>query len=136
MAAGSHNEFNRTEGTRGPLFVFANWGECIWGRELVKLSLLGGSKYRTIWLKTAVFPIWPRAKMGDFGPRKRPIFDPPKKGKIRYLGSPYTTQVKVTHQHSVVPRVGSALIDLRKTKENLGVKKLKNKRTYQLYSIL
>src|SRR3569623_403014 len=37
-------------------------------------SKLGGSMYRTIWLKTAVFPIWPRAKMGDFGPPKKVLF--------------------------------------------------------------
>src|SRR3569833_1956294 len=95
---------------RGPIFLygvsFAPKGR-FW-------SKLGVSKYRTIWLKTAVFPIWPRAKMGDFAPRKRPFFDPPKRGKNRYLGSPHTTQVKVTHQHSVVPWVGSALIKLRK----------------------
>src|SRR3569833_2139692 len=37
-------------------------------------SKLGVSKYRTIWLKTAVFPIWPRAKMGDFDPPKKGLF--------------------------------------------------------------
>src|SRR3569623_1847397 len=40
-------------------------------------SKLGVSKYRTIWLKTAVFPIWPRAKMVDFRPPKnRPFLTP------------------------------------------------------------
>src|SRR3569833_2307356 len=97
------------------------------GREGVKLSLSGVSKYRTIWLKTAVFPIWPRAKMGDFDPRKRLFFDPPKTRKFRHLGSPHSTQVKVTHQHSVVPRVGSALVVIKENNKELKIKH--NKRT-------
>src|SRR3569833_2864432 len=82
---------------RGPIFLygvsFAPKGR-FW-------SKLGVSKYRTIWLKTAVFPIRPRAKMGDFGPPEKGIFDPPKNRKFRNLGSPQSTLVKVTHQHSV-----------------------------------
>src|SRR3569833_195658 len=72
-------------------------------------SKLGVSKYRTIWLKTAVFPIWPRAKMGDFGHPKRACFWPPKKGLYSVVRQPIHQQVKVTHQHSVFPCVGSSL---------------------------
>ena len=135
MAAGYHNEF-RTEGTRGPLCLMGWVPE---GAGGVKLSHLGVSKYRTIWLKTAVFPIWPRAKMGDFGPPKKAYFWPPKKGKIWYLGSPYTTQVKVTHQHSVVPWVGSALVVIKKVNRNckdLKYKKVKKTDSNSLISIL
>src|SRR3569623_1831969 len=92
MAAGYTVRSIGPKGRGGPFLFWQNWGECMRGREGVKLSHLGVSKYRTIWLKTAVFPIWPRAKMGDFGPRKRaifdPIFDPPKLRKKRIEGSP------------------------------------------------
>src|SRR3569833_161508 len=56
-----------------PIF---GWGEVCPGGPI--FPKLGVSKYRTIWLKTAVFPIWPRAKMGDFHPRKKAFFDPQK----------------------------------------------------------
>src|SRR3569623_206891 len=97
----SRMSFASRSDPRGPIFLygvsFAPKGR-FWAK-------LGGSKYRTIWLKTAVFPIWPRAKMGDFRPPKKglfcPLFSTPKQQKSRNEGSPQFIQVKVTHQQSV-----------------------------------